>query len=373
MAHNLNYNEEKDSYSFVINAGQDKKDIAWHGLGQVYDRPLTVIEALQGANADFNVRKDMMLHVTPEMVDKIMKGEPINHLFTKKDIVSTHGVNVREDNLDMLGVVGSSYTVVQNKTGFEFIDVLCNGEVGSEKPFIETAGVLGKGEKIFITAKMPSNLRIGDSKDEIMDYILFTNSHDGSSAVTALFTPVRVVCNNTLNYALSHAKNKVTFRHTPGITNQLDFTRKEQVEMVRGLMNVHERYTSELTDKLGFLSKEMVSSGKVKELVAQTILTPEQTQLLVKNNMNILTVDEISTRKKNIYTGMLNTIESGVGQDLWRGSKLWVANGITTYFQNHKDWKDGGNRKKQESKLASLIDGEANKISQRMFDLLLAA
>lgn len=373
MAHELNYNEERGTHSFVINAGQDKKDVAWHNLGQVYDRPLTVVEALQGANADFNVRKDMMLHITPEMVDKIMNGEPINHLFTKADIVSSHGVNVREDNHDMLGVVGSSYTVVQNKTGFEFIDVLCNGELGSEKPFIETAGVLGKGERIFITAKMPTNLRIGDSKDEIMDYILFTNSHDGSSAVTAFFTPVRVVCNNTLNYALSTARNKVTFRHTPGITNQLDFSKQEQIEMVRGLMNVHEQYKNELTARLAAMAKEPITPLKMKELVAQAILTPEQLRALATNNMNILTVDEISAQKKNVYTGMLNTIESGVGQELWRGSKLWVANGITTYFQNHKDWKDNDNRKKQESKLSSLVEGEASKVNQKVFDLLLVA
>ena len=108
---------------------------------------------------------------------------------------------VRSDNGLVLGVVGKDYCVLDNEEGFEFIDEIM-GEGGAD---FETAGSWDKGKRAFIVAKTePINI----CGDEFAPYILFTNSHDGSGSIKAMFTPVRVACNNALVLAEKQATVK---------------------------------------------------------------------------------------------------------------------------------------------------------------------
>ena len=91
------------------------------------------------------------------------------------------------------GVVGKDYHIVQNIDAFAFFDSIVGGKDGI---LYETAGALGKGEKIFITAKLPDYIHVGKS-DLIEQYLFLTTSHDGGGSITAAFTPVRIVCNNS--------------------------------------------------------------------------------------------------------------------------------------------------------------------------------
>ena len=93
--------------------------------------------------------------------------------------------------------MGKDYEVVQNMDAFSFFDAI----VGGDGIQYETAGALGKGERIFITAKLPNYIKVGND-DLIEQYLFLTTSHDGGGSITAAFTPVRIVCNNTLNAAL---------------------------------------------------------------------------------------------------------------------------------------------------------------------------
>src|SRR3546814_16174542 len=79
----------------------------------------------------------------------------------------------------------------------------------------ETAGALGNGERIFITAKLPDYIRVGGD-DLIEKYLFLTTSHDGSGSITAAFTPIRIVCANTLNAAMHRKSNTIKIRHTSG-------------------------------------------------------------------------------------------------------------------------------------------------------------
>src|SRR6476659_1783755 len=179
MGHQINFNENTQQHSFF-----SVKEKAWHGLGQIVSDHPSSREALQFAGLDFEVAKLPNLHRLPD--GKEVTSE--NSFFT-----------YRTDNQEILGDrLGSDYEVVQNKDAFSFFDAIVGHKEGI---LYETAGALGKGERIFITAKLPDYIRVGHD-DLIEKYLFLTTSHDGSGSITAAFTPIRVVCNNTLTVAL---------------------------------------------------------------------------------------------------------------------------------------------------------------------------
>ncbi len=103
--------------------------------------------------------------------------------------------NLREDTGGVLGIVSDEYEVVDNRDAFRFLDVL----IGSELHF-ETAGSLWGGRRVWCLARLPEHVELGG--DRSATYIYVANSHDGSMAVTAAVTPIRIVCANTLGVAL---------------------------------------------------------------------------------------------------------------------------------------------------------------------------
>lgn len=122
--------------------------------------------------------------------------------------------NIRTDNKQVLGTVKDRYKVVQNTEAFSFTDSLLG-----EGVTYETAGALGGGKQIWLLAKTESS-KILD--DVVEPYLLFSNSHDGSSKVKVTFTPVRVVCRNTLAIALKRAERVWSVKHTGAIGKRLD-------------------------------------------------------------------------------------------------------------------------------------------------------
>ena len=180
MAHNLHFNEQTGKHSFF--SVQEK---AWHGLGQIVEDYPTSAEALTVAGLDFTVRKAPNIHRLPDGREEISK---------------TSFFTYRTDNGAILGgKLGADYQIVQNTDAFTFFDEI----VGGDGIMYETAGALGQGERIFITAKLPDYIRVGNN-DLIEKYLFLTTSHDGFGSITAAFTPIRVVCNNTLNAALQN-------------------------------------------------------------------------------------------------------------------------------------------------------------------------
>ena len=152
----------------------------WHGLGtQVMEAP-TSAAALSLAGLDWRVIQKPLL-----TYDEIP--------------VPGFKANLRDSDNQVLGVVTDRYKVVQNEDAFAFTDSLLG-----EGVTYETAGSLQNGRRTWILAKLPQRYII--SGDEITPYLVFMNSHDGSGAIKAAMTPIRVVCMNTLNLALSTAK-----------------------------------------------------------------------------------------------------------------------------------------------------------------------
>jgi phage/plasmid-like protein (TIGR03299 family) len=362
MAHNLELRDGEYSYVGV------RTEPAWHKLGhESVNERMSVNEAIDACKADYDVRKDYLLKITKEELDSIQKGLPINKVFQKQDVIRSHQCTVREDLSNILGVVGSGYEVVQNRQGFEFVqDILngCEGNIVKNTPYITTAGVLGNGERIFVTAKFPTPVKIKGTDDIVEDYVLFTNAHDGSGAIIATFTPTRVVCNNTLNFALAGAKNKIYFKHTKNVHGKLDLKNTQNLNMALSVLRGHEVYVETLTSQLAKLEDIKLNEKDIKRIVAGTFLSPDQLKELAQNDFNFNRVDKISPISMNRIESMMNTIESGVGQDKWRGTGLWVINGFTSFYQNNKKYKTN------ESKFDSIMNGDAFKKVQKAYELV---
>ena len=171
----------------------------WHQLGTEVPQAVNSAEAIKVAGLDYTVAKRKL---------KTVGGiEVPNHFAT-----------VRTDTNEVLGVVGNKYTILQNKGAFSFFD----GIVGVKEAMYHTAGALGKGERIWLLAKLPDYIRtVGDDITE--KYLLLSNTHDGTGSVQIMFTPIRVVCQNTLNVGISQGTNKVKLRHTMSIGKRLSY------------------------------------------------------------------------------------------------------------------------------------------------------
>ena len=133
MAHNLNFNKKTGTWSFASHLEK-----AWHGLGQVVEKAMTSEEAIKLANLDYQVEK---AKVTFEA-----NNQP--------NVIDGYYATYRTDNNQYLGMVKSRYEIVQNTEAFGFFDsIIDEGEA-----IFETAGVLGNGERIFVTAKLPDDM-----------------------------------------------------------------------------------------------------------------------------------------------------------------------------------------------------------------------
>jgi phage/plasmid-like protein (TIGR03299 family) len=188
MAHNL------ENRNGVTSFASTQK--AWHGLGQIVNGAMTAEEAIKLAGLGYDVVK------VPNHI--IWNGQQIE--------TPSSFSTVRTDTGDILGdKVGNRYTIVQNKEAFSFFDSI----VGGDMAMYETAGVLGRGEKVFITAKMPEMIRIAGTDDLTEVYVILTSSHDGSGAVIAAVTPIRIVCQNTMRLALNNKSAKCLYVTLP--------------------------------------------------------------------------------------------------------------------------------------------------------------
>ena len=184
----------------------------WHGLGAVLDwPPASVGEAIEASGLGWSVAKE------PIAIHR--GGTPPDWPRPASDAIPSYFATVRQDTREVLGIVGERYRIVQNDEAFAFVDQL----LGSDIHF-ETAGSLHGGRRVWVLATLPDHVEVGG--DPVRPYVLLMNSHDGSTAVIAATTPVRVVCQNTLNWGLRDARQKFSIRHTKAVTQRVHEARR---------------------------------------------------------------------------------------------------------------------------------------------------
>jgi phage/plasmid-like protein (TIGR03299 family) len=212
MAHRLEQFADGDTAFFSA------REVAWHKLGTVTEGALTAEQALETAFLNWEVIKSENPIFTT--VPKSKKSKDVVTI-TDPDKFMTYRYHPKTGTADPLGVVGTRYTPVQNAEAFSFLNTIAD-ESGA---VFETAGAIDNGRKVFMTMKMPNDVLIG-GKDAINMYLMAWNTHDGTSSFNVLVTPVRVVCQNTLSYAIKQAQHKFAIRHTSSAQGKIQAARE---------------------------------------------------------------------------------------------------------------------------------------------------
>ena len=181
----------------------------WHGLGKIIKEAPTSRDAIELAGLNWSVNSN-----------------PIYDVFGNE--IKGFKANTRSSDNSVLGVVTDKYKIVQNIDAFDFTDNLIGEEM-----YYETAGSLRKGKTIWLLGKMPERYICEDKFDP---YIVFTNTHDGTGAVKIAMTPIRVVCNNTLNMALGSAKRSWSTKHMGNMEAKLSEAR-HTLELANDYLN----------------------------------------------------------------------------------------------------------------------------------------
>lgn len=339
MAHNINFNEQTGQHSFF-----SVKEKAWHGLGQIVQEYPTSAEAIQFAGLDYEVIKtELFTHnrATTNNNGEITEGAilPVPNFYATQ----------RTDTKQVLGVVGKDYEIVQNKDAFTFFDSI----VGGDGIQYETAGALGKGERIFITAKLPSHIKVG-REDLIEQYLFLTTSHDGFGSITAAFTPIRICCNNTLNAAMRNHTNSIKIRHTANA--------KERLEQAHKVMGISYKLAEQLEEVFNNWTKVKITDPELHRLI-QLAMVPNKEVL---DNIEKGQFDELSTCFNNMCDSVFEYAMSSPTQQVetTKGTLFGAYNSVTGYFQNVRTYKD------DEAKLKSLLyGGTAQLKAQKAFNL----
>jgi phage/plasmid-like protein (TIGR03299 family) len=194
----------------------------WHGLGVALDHPADSAAAIRAAGLDWRV----------ELFTASAVGEPIPGAL---------GV-VRMDRREPIAVVGERYVPIQNVEAFAFFDHL----IGEGHAVYETAGALDRGRRIWLLARLPGELWV-TREDNVGKYLLLANSHDGKSPLRALFTPIRVVCENTLRAALSEGQSSgIRIRHVGDI--------RDKVQEAQRLLGISIKYYDTFAEQAGAMA-----------------------------------------------------------------------------------------------------------------------
>lgn len=364
MAHNIEIINGVASF-----AENGSKHRAWHGLGQVFDRPMFIKEALEASHANYDVKLQPIVALNDDIIRAMENGEDISSDMLLSLIIPNTKATMRTDNEKTLGIVSDKYGVVQNETAFQFVDMFCSG-MGAERtenPIIETCGVLGNGERVFVTAKMPNDIILNPHTDDrIETYVIFTTSHDGSGAVNCIVSTTRVVCSNTLNQAMGNCTGRISFRHSSNVNKRLDLLNKENAEFAYKALDLYNAYTTRFKGCLDHLRDIKVSEKDLDRVIAEIALAEDAKKAFLESG-NIYHED-IATRGRNIFLNMKECVEGGIGQDILEsGNALWAYNGITSYYQNEANYQN------DEVKFDSIMSGNVYKKVNKAFNMLMAA
>lgn len=262
------------------------REVPWHGIGTIVDDKLTAAEALTAAGLDWEV------NLEPVFVryDDDLGADAYRELEGRKAIT-------RNTDGEVFEIVSDTYGVIQNRDAFGFFDSVV--ESGEAK--YETAGALKGGRQIFLTANVPTEMLIG-GEDKIDWYLAMASSHDRSLALTAMITPIRVVCKNTLNFALSAATQRWTLKHQG---DNLD----AQIEAAQSALGLVSQYQNEFEAIANTLLEVNFELADFEQMVRKVYphkdkgrFSPEQYSLIGVFESS----DTLSDRVRHTAWGALN-------------------------------------------------------------------
>jgi phage/plasmid-like protein (TIGR03299 family) len=288
MAHELEIrNGQASMFSLKIDGPP------WHNLGRTLDDAPTAKEAIIHAGLAYEILS------LPTFV-RLPDGSELE--------IPDRKVNLRADTREVMGYVSGGYTPFQNWACFEFLDSL----VAQGEMRYHTAGALGRGERIWMLGKMPGHIRVKGTDDVTDQYLLLFNGHNGASSLRCLFTPIRVVCHNTLTAALQNGANSgVTLNHVGNLADKIEEARKV----------------------LGLASDYFTGFGEGADLLASRKPTTEQ---LESYFASLWPKGENGTKNRTRHMALFGLFERGAGQDMpGIAGTWWAAYNAVTQLTDH--------------------------------------
>lgn len=267
----------------------------WHGLGTKILTIPTIEEAMVAAGLNWTVG--------------------LKDLKTVDDEDVTHKATYRQTDGKILGVVGPTYQPLQNAAAFAFFQPFLDANLAT----LETAGSLREGKRVWVMAKIAKDpmVIVKEADDVVQQYILLSNSHDGTLAVRVGYTPVRVVCSNTMAMAHSNTASKlIRLKHSANV--------EQNLEAVREIMNVAQAEFEATATQFKLLASKQISRKDLERLVK-----------IVFSQKKDLSVKELDDSTSRVLSKIIPLFEQGRGNDL-PGVKgtYWAAyNSINEYLQ----------------------------------------
>lgn len=329
MAHELEINETTGEATFA-----SLREPAWHGLGTVFTEEVTTAKMLEMAHLDkWNVRLEDVAVPEGFASDK-----------TYSFVTRTNPFDATQN--DILGVVGERYKVLQNEDLFAFGDNILDG--GGRW---ETAGSIKGGRQVFgsLALERETILDPNGVSDKVKTYLLINTSHDGSVAIQASITPVRVVCANTLNLALSAINGKKASKQSFKIRHTQ--TAEGKIAVAREALGLANRYMDEFDAMAKAMIEKEITAKQFEEIIALAYPAPEKDA-------------KGSFKKHDGKIDLIYSIYNGKQNGMIAGTAWGALNGLTERLDWYRNARGGSN----ESILASasgfdpMVNAEKNRL-----------
>lgn len=311
----------------------------WHKLGtHLESPPKTAAEVIAAANLDWEVVKHPVF---------AFDG-------TKGSAVPGYYATVRTDLWDKpdcvpFGLVGEDYNILQNREAFSFFDpIIQTGQVT-----YETAGALGQGERVWMLARVKGDITI-KGKDQVQRYLLLSNGHDGRTALKIKFTPVRVVCQNTLSFALSWGSDLLRSHHGHGMDRRIENAQEAVGVILKQYDSLARHYTR--------FAEVQMNTDLIRRYLGEVFPLPKR-----RTNQRDRSYQQAIARVNHLRLTSEHLFAEGCGNSVAaiKGS-LWAAyNGVTELVDHHLTYANAANR------MESICFGEGERTKQVAFDVAL--
>lgn len=323
------------SHALYLNTMAFTGERPWHKLRVQFDQAFSSTEAIAAARLNYPVVKEQLYRLRSDLGPGMT--EPTEAWAT-----------INGHTQDVLGVVGDGYEVLQNQEAFDFFDILLKESGGK----LQTAGAIGKGEKVWMLAKLPE-IFYPIAGDGVERFLLGTTSHDGSMKTEVRFTDIRVVCQNTFNLAMRDSKGVISIRHTSQM--------RQKLEMAAMVMLRYKEHFDLVGDQFGKLAAVRVDDAWLDEYLCRMIGRPENVP---------------DGRSRTMMENKIRLIESrlnnGMGVDLpgVAGTAWWALNAMVEYADY--DMKAKGQSADESRRTQSILFGTASDFKQQAFDTVMA-
>jgi len=324
MAHDLATINGKVAMAFT-------GETPWHRLGTHEQTGFLSVEAaMQAASLDWNISLEPMFYLSG---DRYVK-------------TATRRAVIRDVDGALLSTVGAGYEPVQNHEAFAVL----NDAVAEFGVKIETAGALGKGDRVWMLAKMTESVEAVPG-DRVDGYFLVTTGHNGWTSYNARLTPVRVVCQNTLSMAMKSGNTLINLNHTVSQVARLEEARRIVTGLAAGLR----------------------SNGEIFQQLAHTTLTRAQVEAYVNEVLGIDPAAELSPVLEKRQAKVIELTWSGKGQEMANDglaadhASLWAAYNAVTEYVDHVRAQESDKPRMLQQANESAIFGTGARLKQKAF------